>query len=379
MFPIIDVRGDVIAFGGRVLGDGTPKYLNTPDTPAFKKSRSLFSLNFAKAVRCDRLILAEGYMDVIAMNQAGFAETVATLGTALTADQAKLMSRYVKEVVIAYDTDEAGRKATERAIGILSSAGLKARVLRYEGAKDPDEYIKTFGAAGLRRKLDSSSTSIDYQIEQAGAGKNLAEPDDKVEYLKAVAVILAGVGSPVAVDVYAGRVASEMKVDKQTLLAEIARLTAAARKKEAAKEVTDERRRITSGPSRVNPQRAANLKVSRAEEGVISLLFASPEYLAALEGQLTEEDFATEFNKKIFITLKNVISSGGVPDISDFSDFEMSEIGAIAGMIALKEQLAGTVDELLQFSNTIRHAKSRRALTSTDPEALKKYLESLNK
>lgn len=379
MFPIIDVRGDVIAFGGRVLGDGTPKYLNTPDTPAFKKSRSLFSLNFAKSVRGDRLILAEGYMDVIAMNQAGFAETVATLGTALTADQAKLMSRYVKEVVIAYDTDEAGRKATERAIGILSGAGLKARVLRYEGAKDPDEYIKTFGAAGLRRKLDSSSTSIDYQIEQAAAGKNLAEPDDKVEYLKAVAVILAGVGSPVAADVYAGRVSAEMKVDKQSLLTEVARLAAAARKKEAAKEVTDERRRITAGPSRVNPQRAANLKVSRAEEGIISLLFASPEYLAKLEGQLTEDDFATEFNKKIFVILKNVIESGGVPDISDFSDLEMSEIGAIAGMIALKEQLAGTIDELLQFTNTIRHAKSRRELSSGDPEALKKYLESLQK
>jgi DNA primase len=379
MFPIIDVRGDVIAFGGRVLGDGTPKYLNSPDTPAFKKSRSLFSLNFAKAVKGDRLILAEGYMDVIAMNQAGFAETVATLGTALTTDQAKLMSRYAKEVVIAYDTDEAGRKATERAIGILSAAGLKARVLRYEGAKDPDEYIKSFGAASLRRKLDSSSTSIDYQIDQAAAGKNLAEPNDRVEYLKAVAVILSGVGSPVAVDVYAGRVAGEMKVDKQSLLTEVARLAAAARKKDTAKELSDERRRITAGPSRVNPQRAANLKVSRAEEGVISLLFASPEYLAKLDGQLSEDDFATEFNKKVFVTLKNVIETGGVPDISDFSDLEMTEIGAIAGMIALKEQLAGTIDELLQFAATIRHAKSRRALSSGDPEALKKYLESLNK
>ncbi|HWQ51502.1 MAG TPA: toprim domain-containing protein, partial [Terriglobales bacterium] len=380
IFPIIDVRGDVIAFGGRVLGEGTPKYLNSPDTPAFKKSRSLFSLNFAKAVKGDRLILAEGYMDVIAMNQAGFAETVATLGTALTTEQAKLMSRYAKEVVIAYDTDEAGRKATERAIGILSAAGLKARVLRYEGAKDPDEYIKTYGAAGLRRKLDSSSTSIDYQIEQAGAGKNLSDPNDKVEYLKSVAVILAGVGSPVAVDVYAGRVAAEMKVDKQSLLTEVGRIAAASRKKEAAREVTEERRRITSGPSpRVNPQRAANLKVSRAEEGVICLLFSNPEYLAALAGQLSEDDFATEFNKKVFLTLKNVIETGGVPDISDFSELEMSETGAIAGMIGLKEQLAGTMDELLQFIETLRRARQRRGLSADDPEALKKYLETLAK
>ena len=318
-------------------------------------------------------------MDVITMNQAGFPETVATLGTALTADQAKLMSRYAKEVVIAYDTDEAGRHATERAIGILSAAGLKARVLRYEGAKDPDEYIKTFGAAGLRRKLDSSSTSIDYQIEQAAAGKNLADPEGRVEYLRAVAGVLAGVGSAVAVDVYAGRVAAEMKVDKQSLMSEVTRLVTASRKKDAAKEVTEERRRITSGPSRVNPRRAANLKASRAEEGIISLLFSYPEYLKVLDGALTDTDFVTEFNKKVFFSLKSTIESGGTPDISDFSALEMSEIGAISGMIGLKEQLAGTKEELLQFADTLRRARQHRALEQGDPEALRKYFENLGK
>ena len=379
MFPIIDVRGSVIAFGGRVLDDSMPKYLNSPDTPAFKKSRSLFSLNFAKATKLDRLILAEGYMDVIAMNQAGFTETVATLGTALTTDQARLMSRYVKEVVIAYDTDDAGRRATERALGILSDAGLKARVLRYDGAKDPDEYIKTFGAATLRRKLDASSTSIEYQIEQAGAGRNLQDPDSRVEYLKLVAGILSKVGSDVAIDVYAGRVAAAMNVDKHSLMSEIKKIAVSSRKKEDAKDLSAQRRLLATGPSKVNPQRSANLKVSRAEEGIISLLFATPEYLKELDGLLTADYFSSQFNKKVYIEIEAAITAGQTPDISDFGEYEISEIGAISGMISLKGRLAGTREELLQFAETLRLASKRRHLESDDPQSMRKYLESLEK
>ena len=147
MFPIIDLRGDVIGFGGRVLGDGTPKYLNSPDTPVFNKSRNLFALNLAKTSKLGRIVLTEGYMDTISLYQAGFDCAVASLGTSLTADHARLIARFTKEVVICYDSDQAGVQAAERAIPLLEKTGLKVRVLRVTGAKDPDEYIKTYGPA----------------------------------------------------------------------------------------------------------------------------------------------------------------------------------------------------------------------------------------
>ncbi len=378
IFPIIDTRGQVIAFGGRAMGDVMPKYLNSPDTPVFKKSRTLFSLNLAKNAKKDRFILAEGYMDVVAMNQAGFTETVATLGTALTADQARLISRYVKEAVIAYDMDEAGRKATERAITILTEAGLKVRVLNYEGAKDPDEYIKKFGINGLKRKLDASSTSIEYRIERAAFGKDLADPDIRVEYLSEVANILATVDSAISVDVYAGRVSSETGIDKQSLMDEVKRRASARYKKENAKELSEERRRLVSGPVR-NTHRAANLKVSRAEEGLICLLFHNPSFAAELEGKLNADDFSSEFNRSVYITVTDSINLGKTPDISDFSSLDMSEIGTVSGMISLKDTLSGTKEQLLEFASTIKNAKIKQNLKKDNSEDLKSYIEHLGK
>ena len=162
IFPIIDNFSNVIAFGGRALGDGKPKYLNTSDTPVFKKSRNLFALNFARNACEDSLILCEGYMDVIAVHMAGFPNAVATLGTALTTEQARLMAKYTKKVILSYDSDEAGVSAAKRAIPILTDAGLEVKMLRMEGAKDPDEYIKKFGAVRFKNLLDDSQGKLDY-------------------------------------------------------------------------------------------------------------------------------------------------------------------------------------------------------------------------
>ncbi|HCC00251.1 MAG TPA: DNA primase, partial [Ruminococcaceae bacterium] len=184
IFPIIDLRGNVIAFGGRVLDDSKPKYLNSNDTSAFHKGKSLFALNFAKSSKESSLLLCEGYMDAIALHQAGFTNAVATLGTALTPEQARLMARYVKEVVISYDADKAGQNASKRAITLLTDAGLLVRVLKIEGGKDPDEFIKTYGADRFRLLLKHSGNHIEYRLAAALEKYDIQITEQKASYLK---------------------------------------------------------------------------------------------------------------------------------------------------------------------------------------------------
>ena len=185
MFPIIDLRGDVIGFGGRVLGEGTPKYLNSPDTPVFNKSRNLFALNLAKNTKLGRIVLTEGYMDTISLYQAGFDCAVASLGTSLTADHAKLLSRFTKEVVICYDADSAGVQAANRAIPMLEKTGLKVKVLRVTGAKDPDEFLRSFGRDAFARLLDQSENYVEYNLRQLQSGYDLTDPLQKAEFARA--------------------------------------------------------------------------------------------------------------------------------------------------------------------------------------------------
>ncbi|MGN0568299.1 MAG: DNA primase, partial [Acutalibacteraceae bacterium] len=187
MFPIIDPRGNVIAFGGRVMDDSKPKYINTSDTLVYKKSNGVFALNFAKNGNDGKLIVAEGYMDVIALHQAGFTNAVACLGTALTKEQANLLSRYAKEVLISYDSDEAGQKATARAINIFSSTGLEVRVLRLSGGKDPDEIIRKYGAQRFRDIIEGAANDTEYRILRAREGIDISSDDGNLKFLSLAA------------------------------------------------------------------------------------------------------------------------------------------------------------------------------------------------
>jgi DNA primase len=193
MFPIVDTRGNIIGFGGRVLDDSKPKYLNTGDTPVFYKGSNLFSLNFAKNSNTKRMILCEGYMDVIAVNQAGFENVVATLGTAITPEQARLMSHYAEEIIIAYDSDGAGQKATRKAINHFEDVGLRTKIIHMEGAKDPDEFIKKFGPNRFRILLDGSDDANAYLLAKCEEGLDLATDAGKVEVLKRAANVLAAI------------------------------------------------------------------------------------------------------------------------------------------------------------------------------------------
>ena len=221
MFPIIDLRGNVIAFGGRIMSDQKPKYLNTSDTIVFNKSQNLFSLNNAKNSGSRRLILCEGYMDVIALNQAGFTDAVATLGTALTTEQAMLMKRYCDEVVICYDADEAGQKATARAINILRNSGLVVRVITIPDGKDPDEYIRKNGENGpvmFKNILDSSGNDVEYRMAKLKKSYDLSTTDGKFSYLSQAVKVLATLDNKIEQDLYASKLASEVYVEKSSII-----------------------------------------------------------------------------------------------------------------------------------------------------------------
>lgn len=320
MFPIVDLRKNVIGFGGRVLDDSKPKYLNTNDTLVFKKSRNLFSLNFAKnKIENGRLILAEGYMDVIAVNQAGFENVVATLGTALTPEQARLMAGYAKEVVIAYDSDGPGRKATDRAVGLLEEAGITCRILKMSGAKDPDEYIKTFGAQRFKLLLDDAGNVTAYQLSLIRARCDLDTPEGKSQYLTEGVKYLATLRNPVEREVYAGELANETGILRETVLTNLEQAVKRNYCKEKKKEWEDIESQKDLYGDRVNPQRAANFGASRAEEGILAYLFRNPGDLGRLLEKIDENAFVTDFNRELFRIMKEKLQNNNGVALSDFT------------------------------------------------------------
>ena len=219
MVPIIDVRGSIIAFGGRVLDDSKPKYINSPETLVYHKSRTLFALNVAKKSTSKRYILCEGYMDVISMHEAGFDTAVCACGTALTPEQVKLLSEYADEVILSYDSDEAGQKATERSLGLFANSPVKVSVLSYQGAKDPDEFIKKYGRERFDMLLNGTANPTEFQLKKAKAKYDLRSDDGRLSYIREAIDILTGQSvTPTARDVYAGRLADETGVSKQAIL-----------------------------------------------------------------------------------------------------------------------------------------------------------------
>ena len=222
MVPIIDVRGNIIAFGGRVLDDSKPKYINSPETMIYKKSRTLFALNVAKKAASRRFILCEGYMDVISMHEAGFDTAVCACGTALTQEQVKLMSEYADEAVLCYDSDEAGQKATERSLHLFENSPVKVSVLSIPGAKDPDEFIRRYGRERFEMLLNGTANPTEFELGKAKKKYDLRTDDGRLEYIReAIDILAAGAVSPTARDVYAGRIAGETGVAKQAVTAQL--------------------------------------------------------------------------------------------------------------------------------------------------------------
>lgn len=342
MFPIIDTADNVIAFGGRVMDDSKPKYKNTMDTPIFKKSRNLFALNFARHSAAESLILCEGYMDVIALHAAGFTNAVATLGTAITPEQARIMSRYTKKVIISYDADEAGQKAAQKAMRLLDEVGLEVGVIKTPDAKDPDEYIKTYGKEKFAEIISGSKSKFEYNVDVILAKYDLNLPQDKINALVDIEKMISTIYFKAERDVYINYIAKKFDVKAESIAQDVERII--AKNARAAKK--EEGRRLINAASgfsdRVNPDYAKAPIVASAEENVLGLMLLYQEHCKRVfsESLLTEDDFFTELNKRVFVYLKDSYQSSEAkaPDLNE--RFSTEEIGRITKMKIARMQLA---------------------------------------
>ncbi len=379
MFPIIDLRGNVIAFGGRIIDGSGPKYLNSSDTPVFKKSRNLFSLNFAKKSEERRLILAEGYMDVIAINQAGFENVVATLGTALTPEQARLMKQYADEIIIAYDSDGAGQKATHKAINLLSEAGAETRIIKMEGAKDPDEFIKKFGALRFKQLLDRSDGAIDFELRKCASGLDLETEQGKINYLKRCVNVLADISSPIEREIYISRLAKETEIKRETLIQQvnglIRRNISTDRKNEMREIETFSRQR------KINPDSVAHPREYKAEKGILAYLAANPDALYYIESKITPDCFVTEFNRRVYEKMLEKLKNTAEFDVMSLqSEFSADEMGRITEIIVSSRSIDINRQALDDYINILAEQQKKNVdVGGLSDDDFLKYFENIRK
>lgn len=365
IFPIIDTTGAVIAFGGRVMDDSKPKYLNTNDTAAYKKGKNLFALNYAKNSEDERLILCEGYMDVIALHAAGFTNAIAGLGTALTSDQARLISKYTKKVILTYDSDEAGQKATERAISLLTEVGVEVRVLVVKDAKDPDEFIQKFGPAAFSRILDSSKTKFSHRASSVIAKYDLENSDDKIAAAKEICGIIAASQTGVERDICLNEASAMLDIPKDILSQDVKNLIYRRVREAKKKEARDAYSAAKGIGDKINPDRIKNIGAANAEETILGLILAFPEHREAVGSgkiPLTSDDFLSSLGKRVFECAMRLHEEDGGFDITLMgAEFSPDEMGYIQRMIRKRLELSENSEEVLRASvSTLKSEKIRQ-------------------
>lgn len=335
MFPIINIRGNIVAFSGRAMpGEDKQggKYVNTADTPVYKKSENLFGINFAKSVCSERVILVEGNMDVISLHQAGFENTVAPLGTAFTTEQANLLSRYTKEIVLMLDADAAGQKAVRRASGLLENTGLSVRVVVIPDGKDPDEYIKKNGKERFAALLEGAVSDMEYKLLTAAKDIDLNSEDGRLKYLAAAADIIAATDDIMTRDIYIGRLSEKYGVSRTALNARIDELRKRNSRQKQKKEISDIiRPKFTKDD--INPERRKSVKGTAAEETLIAVLLKNPDFYKIALDKLPPEKMLTSLNRRIYETIISVLEHGGSLDISAFAEKLLpAEIGYLVSL-----------------------------------------------
>lgn len=379
MFPIIDIRGEVIGFGGRVMDDSTPKYLNSPDTPVYNKSRNVFALNIAKKSKAGRVILTEGYMDTISLHQAGFDSAVASLGTSLTPEHAQLLSRYFPEAIIAYDGDGAGVSAAQRAIPLLERAGMKVRVLRVTGAKDPDEFIKQFGRDAFLRLLDQSENQVDYRLEQIRKKYDLSDDSQKVGFLQEAAQLLSSLPSAVEREIYGRHAAETAGVSPEAVAQEVKK----AFQRRLRKEQKQQERRDLTPAIQLQPKsrglRYENIRSARAEEGVLRLLLLDPSLHRELT-QLRPEEFSSPLLGKAYALLLRRAEDGLSTQLSllagELTGEEMDHLTQVA---SAPESMANSRQSLADYIAVIRTEAIKRSGASGNDLLLAAQRRNLEK
>ena len=383
MFPIIDVSGNVIAFGGRVMDDSKPKYKNSSDTPVFKKSRNLFALNFARHNCQETMILCEGYMDVIAMHAAGFENAVATLGTAITSEQARMMSRYTKKVIISYDADEAGQKAAMRAVKMLTDVGLDVTILKVPGAKDPDEYIKKFGADKFRNLLSQSKSKFDYNLEIILSRYDINLAQDKIKALHESERLISETYSSAERDIYIQTVSKLFGIDSKSIKSDVDNIISKANKARRKEESNKVKQDAVGYSDRVNPDFIKAPAVAKCEENLLGLLLIYPEHRKTVfEGDLVnEDDFFTELNKRIFVYLKNAYFNEGDSHLDIDECFTPDERGRMTKMKLTRMELTDNGPAVLNDGiEKLRRSVLKKKNEKNDSlENLNKLLEQKRK
>ncbi len=381
MFPIIDLRGNVIAFGGRVLeAKAARKYVNTADTLVYKKSHNIFALNLAKNEKSEELILAEGYMDVISLHQAGFRTAVASLGTALTVEQAHLLSRYTKKVVLCYDADQAGALATQKALPILRRAGLTVQVLRIPDGKDPDDYIKDKGAIRFKNLLEGAPNEVEFTLSRLREKHNGGETDaDRVAFLSEAVDFLATLDSPIERDIYASRLAQELSVDKGAILTQLKGKLKREERTRQKKEVTALSREMGGQRDEINPERALNLRAARAEEALLAYLMHNPDKVKHPQSRLNAQDMVTGFNQRVYEAILRRAEEGRGFSLMELSEeFSEGEVSRIAMMLAKAAENANDSAVAADYIRVIRQEKEKQAVTAdADPDDIQAYLKNL--
>ena len=366
IFPIIDTSGNIIAFGGRVMDDSKPKYLNTSDTPGFKKSRNLFALNFARNHCAENIILCEGYMDVIALHAAGFENAVATLGTAITSEQARMLARYTKKVFLSYDSDEAGQKAANRAMLMLGEVDVEVRVIRLPDAKDPDEYIRKHGADKFRRVLEGSQSGFQYKLDGILSKYDIGDPEQRIRAGNDCCALIVTYYSAVEREVYTSMAAKQLSLPLDVLKNQVQVLMKKRMRDKSSEERRHAQSEIRGVGDRVNPDVIKDVRAASAEEIILGLMLVFPEYRTAADQEaygLVPDDFFTAFGRRVFEAILELHRSPdgfSAPMMEQL--FSLEEVGRIQQMEQKRRALAENGQSVFRAAvETLKSAGARRA------------------
>ena len=382
MFPFFDVRGNIVGFSGRIItADDDRKYLNTRESIVYNKSTFLYSLNYAKNSDEKTMIICEGNLDVIAMHQAGFRNSVATCGTAMTDSHARTIANLgFNKAVLAFDSDNAGQKATARAMNVLDKVGIATNILSINGAKDPDEYIKLFGKEAFQLLIDGSQSGIDYELTKLRMSVDMSSPEGKSAYLKKAVEFISNISNSIDRAVYISTIAQQCDINRANVDAAVDQII----RRRYKQQQKDRRQTIINGPKtrdKINPESNRYPLEVRAERGIIAFLLHSPDYLKRITDKLASDDFVTEFNRRLFIDLSAMISCGLTNDISLLAQrYTAEETSEIYKIIHENNEFPYSVDrlnDLISVLVTHRDKKNEKSISDMSSDELRKYADSI--
>ena len=382
IYPVIDLRGNVVAFGGRVLDNSKPKYINTSDTLVYKKSNELFGLNFAKNGNDRKLILCEGYMDVIALHQAGYEKAISTSGTALTPEQVSLISRYADEVALCFDSDEAGQKAVRAALALFSKTGVKIKVIKLSGGKDPDEIIRVHGKEMFAKLLNQADNDTEYKLSKLREKFPTATDDGKINFLREAVKVLAFTDA-LERDVYAMRLADELGVSKEAIMQQINSVNKKEQYKKAKNELADAQKQAKELEKAVDPQRIKNVRAAKAEDTILISLLNNGAFYKKVKDKLSPDLFVTTVNKRILEVIIERLEKDESVDITYLSQYLTSEeVSAVARLLANQAMVSNTVKECEDCITVLEDEKRKREAptpSQMSDESFLAFFSSLNK